>query len=180
MCYRERYERDWLCVDCDDAKRGDTWREGDAFTAGVYSLRMVGRAGRRMRINHTPYRHVGTRPLCPCGRREAMQRPPGFQVQVRGVGRPWRGSQWVEEEVLLGTWERLRSTRVCTLCCGFVVPADDDAVVGSVPRRSVRVRNRRLGVGKGEYAGFTMLGAKGMVSGGRVNKNGFESRVVKR
>lgn len=69
---------------------------------------------------------------------------------------------------------RMESTHVCALCCGFVVPV---AGAGLGVRRSMRVRERR---GRGEGGGFVMLDARGRLSGFRVNRWGFESRVVRR
>ena len=74
----------------------------------------------------------------------------------------------------------MESTHVCALCCGFVVPV---AGAGLGVRRSMRVRRSkrvRERRGRGEGGGFVMLDARGRLSGFRVNRWGFESRVVRR
>ena len=199
MLSRALFERLVMC-DCDDRKRSDTQTEIENFTSWIYSLRVIGEGdGRRMRINHTPYRKVGELPLCPCGRKQALETPwpiPTSHWHGNGYGHPFRGNQHVGMLKIDNRYYKRVNTHICATCCGYVVPVahphdadpisplNPDSMVRSdpmvlLPRRSVRVRNARLGM-TGDYEGHVMLDGRGRLSRNRVGNKGFESRVVKR
>ena len=121
-CYRDRYQRRWLCWRCHSQDRVNMWAKTNHLHQHPRAVRQ------RYSWMEIQDGRLPRSPWCPCGRgpRQAPPVPPNF-FQV------WQGHPQDPNA--------LPYTRQCLLCCGYIVPT-------TTARRSARVQARVVASGK--------------------------------
>ena len=170
VCYREYYQKRWLCQRCDIRNR---LRVLTSIVPYAGRRRRLRQAGNLMLIRpdeQGPPDLPRWLSWCPCGRQVSEVSPP----KIQRVPNPWPGNHNIIAPVLDRDTRRLKqTTKQCVLCCGYIVPPVVNA--RQPTRRSARLADRKSGR-QGERR-HTMLDRSGKAATrDGVNARGFEVR----
>ena len=146
-CYRDLYERQWLCHDCADDFLFCIANRGGLLSTGVRSLQIV---ANRMRLTRQPLVPNSERPLCPCGRSEKLMFDPNWKnpmLPANAHDIPFLGHHLLalrDINHMARKPRTLRHTKQCLFCLGYVVPPRrTSARIARLPRVSYAPQRRR-------------------------------------